>query len=55
MRSRIEIVGSIVPTTPLPHSRLDLGEDGQMALCVPGARGESRPPRPGPTYDDGMD
>ena len=55
MHSRIQIVGSIVPPTPLPHCRLDSGEDGQMALRVPGARGEPRPLRPGPTYLDRRD
>jgi len=41
MCSRIEIVGSIVPATPLPHCRFDWVEHVQMAQCVPGPRGES--------------
>lgn len=52
MRSRIEIMGSIVPATPLPHYLLHPEGHDPMAQDVPGAGGESRSPRQGVTLLD---
>ena len=40
-------MGPAVPAAPLPRRHLQLAEHGQMAQGVPGAGGESFPPRQG--------
>ena len=52
MRSRIKILGPVVPATPLPHRHLHLSGHEQMAQDIPGAGRESRPPRQGSTLLD---
>ena len=49
MHPRIQIVGSVMPTTPILHNPLHLCVYPQMAQGVPGAGGESRLPRQAPT------
>ena len=41
MRSRIQIVGSTVPTAHLPHRLLHAEGDAQVDEEVPGAKGGS--------------
>ena len=45
MRSRIKVVGSVLPPAPLPHNPLRFNVYDQMARDFPSAGGESRPPR----------
>ena len=49
MRSRIQTVGFIVPAVSLQYHLFHFDTYGQMAQDVPGAGGESRPPRQGST------
>jgi len=50
MRSHIEIMGSIVPATPLPYRHLHFLECTRMVRDIPGAGGKSRPPRQGSAH-----
>ena len=49
MRSRIQVMGPIVPAPPLPHNPLHFQGYNQMARGIPGAGGEPCPPRQGAT------